>query len=181
MVVGDSGEAGGGEGGGVVGEVGGAEAGEDAEGEVEAADEEVGGEAHGAGGDAEVGDEPEGSGSEGGGDAGDEGVEFGLGEAVEEEVGDDEVVRVWLRGKVRALAWWVWRRVAALGVAASQRWRRSWSMVALVSTASAWRWGLAARSWAGKRPSPSPRMRAWRRLRSAGDGGCGSFRGRGRG
>jgi hypothetical protein len=77
----------------VVGEVGGAEAGEDAEGEVEAAYEEFRGEMHGAAGDAEVGDEPESSGSERGSEAGNEGVEFGLGEAVEEEVGDDEVVR----------------------------------------------------------------------------------------
>ncbi len=89
----------------VVGEVGGAQAGDDAEGEVEAADEELRGQAHGAGGNAEVGDEPECSGSEGGDDAGDEGVEFGLGEAVEEEVGDDEVVLFGLGGvKVRALA-----------------------------------------------------------------------------
>ena len=43
--------------------------------------------------DAEVRDEPEGSGSEGGSDAVDEEVEFGLGEAVKEEVGDDQVVR----------------------------------------------------------------------------------------
>ena len=41
MLVGDSGEAGLGEGRRVVGEVGGAEAGEEAEGEVEAADEEL--------------------------------------------------------------------------------------------------------------------------------------------
>ena len=76
----------------MVGEAGGAEAGEEAEGEVEAPDEELCRETHGAGGDAEVGDEPEGSGSEGRGDASDESVEFGLGEAVEEEVGDDEIV-----------------------------------------------------------------------------------------
>ena len=41
VLLGDSGEAGLGERGGVVGEVGGAEAGEEAEGEVEAADEEL--------------------------------------------------------------------------------------------------------------------------------------------
>ncbi len=92
MLVGDSGEAGLGEWGGVVGEVGGAEAGEEAEGEIEGADEEFGWKMHGAGGNAEVGDEPEGAGGEVGCDAGDEGVEFGLGEAVEEEVGDDEIV-----------------------------------------------------------------------------------------
>jgi hypothetical protein len=92
MLMGDSGQAGLGEWRGVVGEVGGAETSEEAEGEVEAADEELRGETHGTRGDAEVGDEPEGLGSEGGSDAVDEGVEFGLGEAVEKEVGDDEVV-----------------------------------------------------------------------------------------
>ena len=97
MLVGDSGEAGLREGCGVVGEAGCAETGEDAEGEVEAADEELCRDTHGAGGDAEVGDEPEGSGGEGGSDASDERVEFGLGEAVEEEVGDDEVVLLFER------------------------------------------------------------------------------------
>jgi hypothetical protein len=76
----------------VVGESGGAETCEETEGEIEAADEELCRETHGAGGNAEVGDEPEGSGSEGRSDASDESVEFGLGEAVEEEVGDDEIV-----------------------------------------------------------------------------------------
>jgi hypothetical protein len=97
MLMGDSDQAGLGEWRGVVGETGSAESGEEAEGEVEAADEELCGETHGARGDAEVGDEPEGSGSEGGSDAVDEGVEFGLGEAVEEEVGDDEVVGAYER------------------------------------------------------------------------------------
>jgi hypothetical protein len=92
MLVGDSGQAGLREGCGVVGEAGSAETGEEAEGEVEAADEEFCGETHGAGGNAEVGDEPEGSRCEGRSDAGDESVEFGLGEAVEEEVGNDEIV-----------------------------------------------------------------------------------------
>jgi hypothetical protein len=92
MLVGDSSEAGLREGCSVVGEAGGAETGEEAEGEIEAADEELCRDTQGAGGDAEVGDEPEGSGSEGGNDASDERVEFGLGEAVEEEVGDDEIV-----------------------------------------------------------------------------------------
>jgi hypothetical protein len=94
MLMGDSGEAGRGEGGGVVREVGGAEASEEAEGEIEAADEELCREMHRAAGYSEVRDEPEGAGGEGGIDAGDEGVEVGLDEAVEEEVGDDEVVRV---------------------------------------------------------------------------------------
>jgi hypothetical protein len=77
----------------VVGKVGGAEAGEEAEGHVEGADEESGGETHWAGGYSEVGDEPGGFRDERGSDAVDEGVEIGLGEAVEEEVGDDEIVR----------------------------------------------------------------------------------------
>jgi hypothetical protein len=79
------------ESGGVVWEASGAEAGEGSEGEVEEPDESAGGEAEGAGGDAEVGEEPEGSGAEMGREPGDELVELGLGEAVEEEVGDDEV------------------------------------------------------------------------------------------
>jgi hypothetical protein len=88
----DEGEAGG-EGGGVVGEACNAEAGEEAEGQVEAADEELGDGAHRAGGgDAEVGDEPEGSGLEVWGEMGYECFEFGLGEAVEEEVGGYEIV-----------------------------------------------------------------------------------------
>jgi hypothetical protein len=94
MSLGDSRESGLGEWRGVVGEMGGAEASEDTEGEVEAADDEFCGEMHWAVRDAEVGDEPEGSGSKGGGDADDEGVELGLGEAVEKEVGDDQVVGV---------------------------------------------------------------------------------------
>ena len=77
----------------MIGETAGAEAGEDAEDKVEGAGEKFCGEAHGAGGgDAEVGDEPEGFGSVGGGGAEDEGFQIGLGEAVEEEMGDDEVV-----------------------------------------------------------------------------------------
>jgi hypothetical protein len=54
MLMGDSREPGLGECCSVVGEVGGAEAGEDTEGEVEATDDEFGGETHGAVGDAEV-------------------------------------------------------------------------------------------------------------------------------
>jgi len=86
------GEAGLGEGRCVVGEVGGAEVGQDAEGQVEGTHEDAGRKMHGAGGDAEVGDEPEGAGGEGGGETCDQGFELGLGEAVEEEVSDDEVV-----------------------------------------------------------------------------------------
>src|SRR5277367_5056125 len=83
ILVGDSGEACLGEGCGVVGEVGGAEACEEAEGEVEASDEDSRGKVHEPTGNTEVGDNPERSGSGGWSDASDEGVELGLGEAVE--------------------------------------------------------------------------------------------------
>ncbi len=63
--MGDSREAGLGEWSGMVGKVGGAKSGEEAKGEVEAADEERCGEPHETGGDAKVGDEPERSRSEG--------------------------------------------------------------------------------------------------------------------
>jgi hypothetical protein len=81
----------------VVGELGGAKAGEEAEGKVEGADDEFGGKMHGAVGNAEVGDEPECSGTQVLCSAFDEGVEVGLGEAVQEEVSDDEVVGVFER------------------------------------------------------------------------------------
>ena len=55
-LVGDSGKAALLEWGGVIGELGDAEAGEDAEGEVESADEDLCGETHEAGWDPEVGD-----------------------------------------------------------------------------------------------------------------------------
>ena len=79
---------------GVVGQAGDAEAGEEAEREVEGADEEAGEQVEGAGGgrNAEVGEEPEAAGGEVGSEAGGEAVELGFGEAIEEEVGDDEVV-----------------------------------------------------------------------------------------
>jgi hypothetical protein len=92
MVVRDSSQTTLREGGDVVGEMGGSETGEDAECEIECADGEFCWKPHRAAGDAEVRGEPESSGGEGGSDAGDEGFECGLGEAVEEEVGDDEVV-----------------------------------------------------------------------------------------
>ena len=77
----------------MVGEAGGAKASEYAEGEVEAADVGAGDGAHGPGGwDAEVGDEPDGVGCEVRGELGNECFELGLGEAVDEEVSDDEVV-----------------------------------------------------------------------------------------
>ena len=92
FVAGDAREAGGGEVGLGVGEVGDAQAGEDAEGEVEEADVEGGERAEdGALRDGEVGEEPEGAGGGVRGDLVGEGGEFRLGEAVEEEVGDDEV------------------------------------------------------------------------------------------
>jgi len=92
FVAGDACEAGGGEGGLRVGKVGDAEAGEDAEGEIEEADVEGGeGAKDWVGGDGEVGEEPEGAGGGVRGDLVGEGGEFRLGEAVEEEVGDDEV------------------------------------------------------------------------------------------
>ena len=77
----------------MVGEVGGPESGKDAEGEVEGADECLCRESHEAVGSAEVGEQPERVGGEGRCYAGDEGLEFGFGEAIEEEVGDNEVVR----------------------------------------------------------------------------------------
>jgi hypothetical protein len=69
----------------VVGKVRRTEAGEDAEAEVEAANESSGGEARASSGDMEVGEVRA--------DAGGEGIEVRLRETVEEEVGDDEVVR----------------------------------------------------------------------------------------
>jgi len=72
--------------------MGDAEVGEEAEGEVEGSDVEGGERTESAGaGLAEVGEEPEGSGGDLGGEVLGEGVDFGLGEAVEEEVGGDEV------------------------------------------------------------------------------------------
>jgi len=88
----DPGKTGESEGCGVVREPVDAEPGEDAEDEVEAADEQARGETHRAAGDAEVGDEPEGAGCEPERCFGDEFFELRLGEAVEEEVGDDKVV-----------------------------------------------------------------------------------------
>jgi len=70
------------------------QAGEDPEGEVEESDEELCGPSEWAGGDAEVRDEPQGVGRQPGSESGGEEVELGLGEAVQEEVGDDQIVRV---------------------------------------------------------------------------------------
>jgi hypothetical protein len=76
----------------MVGQMPGAEACEHAEGEVEGADDKLCRKAHGAGGNAEVGDQPESAGSEGWGDSCDQDFDVWLGEAVEEEVSDDQVV-----------------------------------------------------------------------------------------
>jgi hypothetical protein len=104
MVVRDSGEAGVGEWSGMVGEVRCSEAGEDPEGQVQSAYDELRGSTHGSGGNAEVGEEPDRAGSEGGRDSVDQGLEVGLGEAVEEEVGDDEVVFSFeMRGEVQGV------------------------------------------------------------------------------
>jgi hypothetical protein len=91
FVAGDASEAGAGEGGLRVGQVVGSEARKDAEGEIEGADVKGGEgfEERGAGW-AEVGQDPEGAGADGG-EAEGEAIDFGLVEAVEEEVGDDEV------------------------------------------------------------------------------------------
>ena len=92
LAAGDPGEAGCGERGCGVRKVGDAEVRKDAEGEVEEADVE-GGEGFEDGDlwDGEIGDEPESAGGSVCGKLVCEGLEFGLGEAVEEEVGDDEV------------------------------------------------------------------------------------------
>ena len=103
----EAGEACGFEGGGVVGELGDAEAGEDAEAGVEGADVGSGGCAgDGVLRETEVGDEPEGIGGGCGGEGLGELVEFGLGEAVEDEVGDDEVGGWWWGCRTGAgIAW----------------------------------------------------------------------------
>lgn len=77
---------------GMIGEPDGAQAGDDAEGEVERAHEDACGKTHGAGWDTEVGDEPESVWGERGSDAGDERFQLRLGEAVEEEMSNHEVV-----------------------------------------------------------------------------------------
>ena len=75
-----------------VGEARGSEAGEQAKGEVEEANQNAGRQAKWAGGwDAEVGDDPQGARREAGADGGDEAREISGGEAIEEEVGGDEV------------------------------------------------------------------------------------------
>lgn len=93
-VEGHRGEAGSAEGGGVVGKLRDAKTGEQAEGEVEEADQSLCRAAEQARGNAEVGEKPKRSRGEMGSRSGDEPIEFGLGEAIEEEVGDDEVVGV---------------------------------------------------------------------------------------
>ena len=89
--MGDADQTGPGEGGGVIGKTGDAEACQKAEGEIQGADENSCGIAGCAGWDAEVGYEPETVGRKGGREAPGEIVHLVLGEAIEEEVGDDEV------------------------------------------------------------------------------------------
>lgn len=91
-VSGAAGEAGGVECCGVVRQVRYAKAREEAEAEIERADENPRGKAHEAGGDAEVGDEPECVGCKVLVEELRECVQVGLSEAVEKEVGDDKVV-----------------------------------------------------------------------------------------
>ncbi len=77
----------------MVRKTGGAEAGENAEAEIESTDDYFRREAHQAGWDAEIGDKPERSRGQGWDDAGDKSFQIGLSEAVEKEVGYDEIVR----------------------------------------------------------------------------------------
>ncbi len=166
FVAGDAGEAGGGEGGLGVGEVGDAEAGEDAEGEVEGADVEGGeGAEEWALGDGEVGEEPEGAGGGVGGDVLGEGGEFGLGEAVEEEVGDDEVGVAGYPAGVEGRGWKQVQRPRSEGSDALDV--RLAAVAEEVEHGGAGIDGEGAEvrpSWsrrrARKRPSPSPRTRA---------------------
>lgn len=76
----------------VVRQPNGAQAGEGAEDEVQRAHEDVCREAHASLWNAKVGDEPESAWRERRCDAGNEGFEIALGEAIEKEMGDDEVV-----------------------------------------------------------------------------------------
>jgi len=65
---------------------------ENAEGKVKRAHKDAGGETHGTGRDAEVGDEPECSRCEVRSEVGDKSFDIRLREAIEEEVGHDEIV-----------------------------------------------------------------------------------------
>jgi hypothetical protein len=82
----------------MVGKIFGPEPGDNAEGEIEAADEDPRRKAHPARRNAELGDEPDASRSEPGGDGCGKEIDLRLAEAVEEEVGHGEVVR---RGRSR--------------------------------------------------------------------------------
>ena len=82
----------------MVGKMGDAEAGEQSEGEVEDANQEGGGVLERTGRDAELGDEPEGARRGAAREPVGKVVNFRLGEAVQEEVGDKEVGRS-LRGE----------------------------------------------------------------------------------
>jgi len=90
--MGCEGPSGGGESGGVVREGLRAETGEKAEGTVEEGNQGCGDEAAKSGGRrGEVGEDPQSTGGGGGCEAGGEGGDFGGGQAVEEEVGGDQV------------------------------------------------------------------------------------------
>jgi len=90
-------------------------------------------------------------------------------EAVEEEVGDDQVDAFIPGpksgpGHPKLLGSRCVRRVVVRsGWRAHRRGGEARSIWELMSTASTWISGFARRRRAVKRPSPSPRMRAWRR------------------
>jgi len=77
----------------VIGKSGGAEASENAEGKIEASDDDPCGKAHGAGWDTEIGDEPERAGGKGGGDARNQKLEIGLDETIQKKMRNDEIIR----------------------------------------------------------------------------------------
>ena len=93
VVDGDGLQAGIAEGGGMAGKAGGAKVRKQAEGEIKEPDDEACGQGEDAVWDAEVGIEPEGLRLQEGREACDEVVDLGLGEAVDDEEGDDEVGR----------------------------------------------------------------------------------------
>ncbi len=101
----------------MVGELRDAQAGEDTEGEDRGDERGRGREVARSNRYAEIGEDPEGVGSEVRFEPDGELIELGLGQAVEEEVGDDEVVRA---GGLEAagVGGWVLRRVVAVGLAA---------------------------------------------------------------
>jgi len=77
---------------GVIGQSVGAQAGENTERKVEAANEGHCWKTHETGWNAEIRDKPERSGSKRGCNAGDQGIELSLSKAVEKEVGDNKII-----------------------------------------------------------------------------------------